>query len=372
MIGRATQLHDACEKARAALAGEATPAQQPLRQLLVRCSDELRHASIFVRSREKMHPEGLKLYDELHFDIDAALAGEATSSEDNVRPPRRQPLTSTEVAIMGDKVQDNIHYPLEPDDLRLNLNYHEALLDEAAHVMAMARDYIRGRGLGASLSRDEILSRMGDIILQAEEAKRTQEAASPPPRRLSTEIDADLAKKLTDNAAWANSIRNTTIEECAVAARAAFGTIATKGYVLNGPAGIAMLAQRSQEVSTACFSLTDSLPASNPHWRCFFCDEVFTTRGLAAEHFGTEVGCDYPVTACQIKAHEGHLVTYIRKLETELGVWNSESHQIQQAIVTLEGEVASRVRRAEDDGYARGVADMKKQGFCVEPQKHEA
>jgi hypothetical protein len=109
----------------------------------------------------------------------------------------------------------------------------------------------------------------------------------------------------------------------------------------------------------------------NPHWRCFFCDEVFTTRGLAAEHFGTEVGCDYPTPACQIKAHEGHLVTYIRKLEEELGVWNRESHQIQQSILTLEGEVADQVRRAEEAGYARGVADMKKQGFCVEPTKHE-
>lgn len=109
----------------------------------------------------------------------------------------------------------------------------------------------------------------------------------------------------------------------------------------------------------------------NPHWRCFFCDEVFTTRGLAAEHFGTEVGCDYPTPACQIKAHEGHLVTYIRKLEEELGVWNRESHQIQQAILTLEGEVATQVRQAEERGYSRGVEDMKKQGFCVEPQKHQ-
>lgn len=108
---------------------------------------------------------------------------------------------------------------------------------------------------------------------------------------------------------------------------------------------------------------------TDPHWRCFFCDEVFTTRGLAAEHFGTEVGC-YPLPACQIKAHEGHLVTYIRKLEEELGVWNSESHEMQKAIVTLESTIADEVSRAEQAGYDRGVADMRKQGFCVEPEKH--
>ena len=105
----------------------------------------------------------------------------------------------------------------------------------------------------------------------------------------------------------------------------------------------------------------------NPLWRCFFCDEIFTTRGLAAEHFGTEVGCDYPLPACQIKEHEGHLVHYIRQLEEELGVWRKPRHP--NAIVALEGEFADKVRRA-DDGFARGVADMKKQGSCVEPEKH--
>lgn len=108
----------------------------------------------------------------------------------------------------------------------------------------------------------------------------------------------------------------------------------------------------------------------DPHWRCFFCDEVFTAREAAAEHFGTEVGCDYPTPACQIKAHEGHLVTYIRKLETELATWNSESHEMQKAIVSLEIRVTEDIRRAEERGYARGVDDMKKQGFCVEPEKH--
>lgn len=116
----------------------------------------------------------------------------------------------------------------------------------------------------------------------------------------------------------------------------------------------------------------DELVSSGASWRCFFCDGVFRSRAAAAEHFGTEVGCEYPLPACQIKAHEGHLVTYIRKLEAELGIWNSESHDIQKAIVTLEGEVADQVRRAEEAGYARGVADMRKQGFCVEPQRHEA
>lgn len=106
-------------------------------------------------------------------------------------------------------------------------------------------------------------------------------------------------------------------------------------------------------------------------WRCFFCDEIFTTRELAAEHFGTELACEGPIVACQIKEHEGHLVTYIRKLEAELVIWNNESQQIQQAIISLEGTVAEEIRKAEDKGYAKGVADMKVQGYCVEPAKHD-
>lgn len=106
------------------------------------------------------------------------------------------------------------------------------------------------------------------------------------------------------------------------------------------------------------------------YWRCFFCDEIFTTRASAAEHFGTELACESPIVACQIKEHEGHLVTYIRKLETELLVWNNESQQIQQAIISLEGTMAENIRKAEDKGYAKGVFDMKNQGYCVEPSKH--
>src|SRR5690242_348459 len=119
-----------------------------------------------------------------------------------------------------------------------------------------------------------------------------------------------------------------------------------------------------------CCGREEAMPRKQ--WRWFFCDEVVRSGRAAAEHFGTEIGCDYPTPACQVKAHEGHLGAHIRQLEAELATWNNESHQIQQSIPTLEGEVAEKLRRAEEDGYARGVADMKKQGYCVEPEKHVA
>lgn len=46
---------------------------QQYRALLLECLVTLRHASVFVRSREKMHPTGLELYDQLVSDIEGAL-----------------------------------------------------------------------------------------------------------------------------------------------------------------------------------------------------------------------------------------------------------------------------------------------------------
>lgn len=43
------------------------------REILLECLVTLRHASVFVRTREKMHPTGLELYDQLVKDVEGAL-----------------------------------------------------------------------------------------------------------------------------------------------------------------------------------------------------------------------------------------------------------------------------------------------------------
>ena len=101
-------------------------------------------------------------------------------------------------------------------------------------------------------------------------------------------------------------------------------------------------------------------------WRCFFCDEVFTRRVDAAEHFGEE---DYP--ACKIAPHEKHLITYIRKLQRELRRYRSEDSDVMRSIMTLEADHVTALRRAEEDGYNKGVRDMRAQGLCPEPAKHQ-
>jgi hypothetical protein len=107
-------------------------------------------------------------------------------------------------------------------------------------------------------------------------------------------------------------------------------------------------------------------------WRCFFCDEVFKRPRDAAEHFGCDDACEADVPACKIAAHEGHLIHYIRKLEKELRRYQTEDSDVMRSIATLESDMAQKVRQAEELGYAKGVRDMKAQGFCAEPQAHAA
>lgn len=54
------------------------------------------------------------------------------------------------------------------------------------------------------------------------------------------------------------------------------------------------------------------------HWRCFFCDEVFTDRRAAALHFGVDEDCE---PACRIKGAEGGLLKALRDVD-EAGVWH--------------------------------------------------
>lgn len=94
-------------------------------------------------------------------------------------------------------------------------------------------------------------------------------------------------------------------------------------------------------------------------WRCFHCDEVFTSRRWAAEHFGVEQGRE---PACRIKSHEGHILAALRKAEDELARYRAEDGELMRAIYSLEADNRQAVIRAEEEGYNRGVRDMKALG----------
>ena len=101
----------------------------------------------------------------------------------------------------------------------------------------------------------------------------------------------------------------------------------------------------------------DLKPGTVTSWRCFHCDAVFTNRKHAAEHFGDDEGS---TPACKLSHSEGHLVTYIRKLERDLAQYRREDSHAMRAMVAREAEHAEAVQRAEDRGYDRGVQEAKR------------
>lgn len=102
-------------------------------------------------------------------------------------------------------------------------------------------------------------------------------------------------------------------------------------------------------------------------WRCFHCDEVFFSVKWAREHFGADQGA---TPACQIKGHEGHLITYIRQLEDDLAQYRAEDSHVLRAMFSLEVDHRQALIREEEKGYSRGVRDMTAEwqraisGYC--------
>lgn len=91
-------------------------------------------------------------------------------------------------------------------------------------------------------------------------------------------------------------------------------------------------------------------------WRCFHCDEVFTSPTAAGIHFGA----DQAATCACVLPHERHLVKHIRDLEAQLDRYRAEDSEVMRSIMTLEAEHRQALIRAEEEGYARGVRDMTK------------
>lgn len=99
-----------------------------------------------------------------------------------------------------------------------------------------------------------------------------------------------------------------------------------------------------------------SLFRGRKQWRCFHCDDVFYSAKLAREHFGADCS---QVPSCKLASHEGHLITYIRKLEDELAQYRAEDSHVMRAMWSLEADQRQKLARAEEDGYGKGVRDMR-------------
>lgn len=102
-------------------------------------------------------------------------------------------------------------------------------------------------------------------------------------------------------------------------------------------------------------------------WRCFHCDEVFTDRRAARDHFGFEQ-CSEP--ACRIKlGAERSLVTALRRAEKDAAdAWaaiHNETTDIAKAYHAQASRHHEQLRIVEEEGYERGLRD----GAALRPEE---
>lgn len=95
---------------------------------------------------------------------------------------------------------------------------------------------------------------------------------------------------------------------------------------------------------------TEELKKHTP-WVCFHCDEAFHDREKAIEHFGR---WQTHQPACQIDIAE------YRRMEALDEAWRNESSEIQVSMQAMLSKHLHEKRRAEEDGYDKGIQDMKK------------
>lgn len=110
------------------------------------------------------------------------------------------------------------------------------------------------------------------------------------------------------------------------------------------------------------------------HWRCFHCDEVFTTEDAARLHFG-ETECQSP--ACQIKAGaELSMLEALRRAEEEARkaviAMHEEGTDGWTAFRRLECRTRQNAEAAESLGYERGLRDGREDAArFVEQRLHD-
>ena len=93
------------------------------------------------------------------------------------------------------------------------------------------------------------------------------------------------------------------------------------------------------------------------YWRCFHCGEAFTKAQArwARQHFGAD---ETALPVCQMRVPgEHHLLEYLRKAELDLDFYRQEDTELHRAIHAMAADHATKLRKAEEEGYHKGLID---------------
>lgn len=96
------------------------------------------------------------------------------------------------------------------------------------------------------------------------------------------------------------------------------------------------------------YAYVPATPLPDVHWRCFYCGDVFSTAETAEVHFGSFEGTR-PI--CAVGAE------HYREMEAQLRSYQAEIDPASKTFYALGAKHAGEVRRAEEEGYNKGVRD---------------
>ncbi len=114
----------------------------------------------------------------------------------------------------------------------------------------------------------------------------------------------------------------------------------------------------------------ETYPMPSQGWTCFHCGDHFTTPGAAQDHFGNTPMAD---PACRIKVGEERgLVMALRRAEAELERYRADDSDMAREMHGMRAAHTVALRDAEQLGYDRGLADMRKHGWRLADEKLEA
>lgn len=131
----------------------------------------------------------------------------------------------------------------------------------------------------------------------------------------------------------------------------------------------ALLNEDSGGDARLSMAIDDALasPPAKDIWRCFHCGEVFTTWGSAQDHFGVRDGVVPGCLIDQVAVEEGGkpergrgLLMALRTAEAAYERLQAqqleEDTTLHRELARVRSEMDAAVRRAEEAGYARGLA----------------
>ena len=99
-------------------------------------------------------------------------------------------------------------------------------------------------------------------------------------------------------------------------------------------------------------------------WRCFHCGEACKSEVDARNHFGSMEGSE---PACSIKgAGEFALLQALRNAEDRLQRYMAEDSDTLRAMSSMQSDHQQALRREEERGYAKGVADMRSENALLQ------